>query len=154
MKRGARRNRPQKMTAVLSWVILPDEKINVMTEDGVNIALFAGRAGEGAGNLDVAPRFRYVVQISAISLEDFAAASGKLLFDAGLLAIPFAVESGAVTSVALTNLNQRMTRISHGPQSGSDPAEAEVRKQCWTTQHYRHHRSPPMRPKSPPHRDS
>jgi len=142
------------MTVVVSWVIAPDEKINVMTEDSVSIALFAGKAGDGIGSLDVAPRFRYVVQISAILLEDFAVASAKLLFDVALLTLPFVVDRGMVSSVVLTNLSQKIVRICHGPQAGSDPAEAEVRKQCWTTQHYRHHRSPIMRPKSPPHRDS
>jgi hypothetical protein len=145
------------MATAISWSIAPEEKINAMTEDGVNIVLFAGKGMDSAGTLDAAPRFRYIVAISEMKLEEFYAASAKLLFDAALLILPYVLENGRVSGVVLMNTSQRMVRISHGEHPGGAwPTETEGRKQTsWTTQHHRHHhqRSPVMRPRSPPERD-
>jgi len=142
------------MAAVMSWCILPDENINVVTEDGINITIFANKGGgEGIGVLDVAPRFRYIVRVSGISLENFHSASAKILFSSALLISPYVVENGIVTDVVLVSMNQRMVRISHGPLVNSESME-DTRKQTWTTQHYKNYRSPMMRPRNPPDRDS
>ena len=141
------------MTDALSWCISPDEKINVTTEDGVNISLFAGRASEGIGVLDIAPRFRYIVRVANLAVENFSVVSSKLLFTSAVLIMPHKTDNGAVTSVVLMSMNVRMLRITHGlhPQGNEESLlEADPRKHAWTTQHYKHHRSPTMRPKSPP----
>lgn len=127
-----------QMTAAFSWIIEPDEKIDVMTEDGVNIAIYAHKASDHAGAVDVAPRFRYIIRVNELSQADFPAAAARLLFAASLLALPYTVEAGNVSAVALTTLSQKCIRITHGPQS----KETEARVQTtWTTQPYRHHRA-------------
>jgi hypothetical protein len=124
-----------------------------MTEDGVNISVFTTKTSDNTGSLDVAPRFRYIIRVAAISLEDFVAASAKTFFSLGFLTMPFSVENGVVSSVVVMSLNSRLMRISNGQiplVCDGDKGEGDGRRNAWTTQHYRHHRSPVMRPKSPP----
>ena len=130
------------MATAFSWIIEPEEKIDVMTEDGVNITIFAQKSSDQGGSLDIAPRFRYILRVSELLQEDFPTAAARLLFASALVALPLTVEAGYVTTVALATLSQKCIRITHG-QHGK---EAESRPQTtWTTQAYRHHRTPTQR---------
>lgn len=141
------------MSGSLSWCISVDEKINATTEDGVNISVFTIKTSDNTGSLDVAPRFRYIIRVAEISVEDFVTASAKMFFTLALLTMPFNVINGMVSSVVVMSLNSRLMRICNGQvplACDGDKAESEARRNAWTTQHYRHHRSPIMRPMSPP----
>jgi hypothetical protein len=131
-----------QMATAFSWIIEAEEKIDAMTEDGVSIAIFAQKSSDQGGALDIAPRFRYILRVAELSQEDFSAAAARLLFASALLAFPHTVEAGRVTAVVLATLSQKCVRIAHGPHG----KEVESRPQTtWTTQAYRHHRSPTQR---------
>jgi len=133
-------------TTAFSWLIEPEEKIDVMTEDGVSIAIFSNKTAEDAGALDVAPRFRYIVRIATLPQEDFATAAARLLFASALLALPHTTKDGLVTAVVLTTLNQKCVRIAHGPHVGREAGEPRAQT-SWTVQANRHHFRSPTRPR-------
>ena len=154
------------MTPAFSWNLSPDEEVCTTTPDGVALKVFCYKGIDGTTVLDLAPRFRYIVRISDTALETFSQMSALALYHSSLMLLPYIVEAGAtVKSVVVMSFNDRSFRIGHTqplePHHQPPPntveketPESEAKKQAWTTQSYRHHRSPQLRPTSSPPRQS
>ena len=123
------------------WVISSGEEISCFSDDCIRLSILSKSCpSSGKAFVEIAPKFRYLLRVAELPLEEFQMHASRMLLTHNILVLPEQLREGCVHASVVLSFNFRIVKLINGEvgaqlceQHRADPCK----KSSWSSRPHR-----------------